>query len=28
MKLFSTGVDIDKNAYAMMLGRMENVQKP
>ena len=26
MKLFSTGIDIDKNAYAMALGRMENVK--
>lgn len=27
MKLFSVGVDIDKNAYAMALGRMADVQK-
>ena len=27
MKLFSTGIDIDKNAYAMALGRIEDVQK-
>jgi DNA modification methylase len=26
MKLFSTGTDIDKNAYAMALGRMDNVK--
>ena len=26
MKLFSTGIEIDKNAYAMALGRMENVK--
>lgn len=26
MKLFSTGIDVDKNAYAMALGRMANIQ--
>lgn len=27
LKLFSTGIDLDKNAYAMALGRMANVER-